>query len=97
MALESLSACPSTDDPCRSDIYSILDEPLRSTGYYGTGDGSGDTDLSNGWYRSVSGAGGDMPTEPVESEQCNSIRPIWLDGKRVFFFFNLVTATQARH
>lgn len=68
-------------DPCAS--YSTLDNVKRSAGY--------NTDLTNditisddrlapGWYRIVSVAGEDMPTEPPETFRCGSWYPIWLNG-----------------
>lgn len=41
-----------------------------------------DSDLKSGWYKSISKAGSDMPTEcPKGGFRCGTHKPIWLNGK----------------
>ena len=40
-----------------------------------------DRHLVEGWYRAVSGAGGDMPTVSPGFNHCGTVYPIWLNGK----------------
>ncbi|XP_071129173.1 von Willebrand factor D and EGF domain-containing protein-like [Mytilus edulis] len=68
-------------DPCAS--YSTLDNVKRSAGYaldLDTDIAISDDRLDPGWYRIVSVAGEDIPTEPPETFRCGSWYPIWLNG-----------------
>ena len=70
-------------DPCSSDVYTEIDEPSRSTAFRVTSQSEHESDylgLEEGWYRSVSGAGSDMPTTVVHTEQCNALAPVWING-----------------
>ena len=76
------STCPMDIDVCLSENYIEMDDPDRSSNYtVTTYEAESDFTLNENWYRSVSGAGWDMPTEVVFTGQCNAIAPIWIDGK----------------
>ena len=75
------SACPTNIDVCLPENYVELDELDRSANYSLSGTAPSDYSLDLNWYRSISGAGGDMPTEVVYTGQCNAIAPIYLTGK----------------
>ena len=82
----TIGECPTDNDPCLSSVYVELDVPTRSTLFNVTTSNENDYALSQEWYRSVSGAGGDMSTEVVYTGQCNAYAPIYLTGKRGFIF-----------
>ena len=65
---------------CLPENYVELDELDRSSDFNLTGTALTDYVLVENWYRSVSGAGGNMPMEAVYTGQCNAYARIWLDG-----------------
>ena len=67
-----------------------LNEPTRSFRYNVTETNTNENDyvLEQGWYRSVSGAGGDIPGHVEYTGQCNAYAPIWLTGNILNYHFN---------
>ena len=83
MTLQLLQTSAVTD-PC--EHYTELNDASRSTAYeYGNDPGTSDYGLPGGWYRSISEAGGDMPTSPPGEDYCFT-NAIWLKGKYVCIF-----------
>ena len=39
-----------------------------------------DRELEEGWYRAISGAGGDMPTQAPGLSRCGTVYPVWFSG-----------------
>ena len=85
-----IGECPIDTDPCLSSVYVELDAPTRSTLFNVTTSNENDYTLNQEWYRSVSGAGGDMSTEVVYTGQCNAYAPIYLTGKRGFIIVHYI-------
>ena len=46
-----------------------------------------DDRLDPGWYRIISGAGTEMPTEAPGTFRCKTWYPIWLNGKDNYSFY----------
>ena len=46
--------------------------------------GKSDENLSKGWYRFVSGAGGEIPTTAPSPGECSTIIPIWINGMCIY-------------
>ena len=67
------------NDPCLD--YVELDEPDRSAGFMFTGFAKNDFTIPANWYRSISGAGGNIPPGPLSLGQCNALAPIYLTGR----------------
>ena len=66
------------------DNYIELDNWWRSTAYENDDPDHVDLcdrDLEEGWYRAVSGAGGDMPTEAQGLGKCGTVFPVWYNGE----------------
>ena len=73
------------DDPCKAESYATLNDFKRSINFEVPLNDPGlcDDNLKEGWYRSVSPAGGDMPTQLVDLEHCGTHFPIYLNGKLI--------------
>ncbi|CAH1259096.1 VWDE [Branchiostoma lanceolatum] len=68
-------------DPCTD--YEALDEPNRSTGsLMAVGNVRCDSGLRTQWYRFVSPAGGEIPTNCslLAPTSCSTIGPVWMKG-----------------
>ncbi|KAI8483490.1 hypothetical protein Bbelb_388220 [Branchiostoma belcheri] len=69
-------------DPCTD--YVALDEPSRSTGMEATPGGPFrcDSGLRTQWYRFVSPAGGEIPTDCslLAPSSCSTTGPVWMKG-----------------
>ncbi|XP_066275460.1 von Willebrand factor D and EGF domain-containing protein-like [Branchiostoma lanceolatum] len=68
-------------DPCTD--YEALDEPNRSTGsLMSAGNVRCDSGLRTQWYRFVSPAGGEIPTNCslLDPTSCSTIGPVWMKG-----------------
>ncbi|XP_069119375.1 von Willebrand factor D and EGF domain-containing protein-like [Argopecten irradians] len=66
-------------DPCHVKNHQLLNDPLRSTAVSAGEIYPKDALLTDGWYRSVSGAGGTIPQTAPESGQCNTGYPVWMN------------------
>ncbi|XP_019618497.1 PREDICTED: LOW QUALITY PROTEIN: von Willebrand factor D and EGF domain-containing protein-like [Branchiostoma belcheri] len=76
-----LSSAVVNGDPC--DEYEALDEPSRSTGSLATGGNVRcDSGLRTQWYRFVSPAGGEIPTDCslLGPRSCSTLGPVWMKG-----------------
>ncbi|XP_021375499.1 von Willebrand factor D and EGF domain-containing protein-like isoform X4 [Mizuhopecten yessoensis] len=67
------------DDPCLVHNHELLDDPWRSTAISAGTVYENDLLISEGWYRSVSGAGGTIPQTAPESAKCGTQNPVWMD------------------
>ena len=69
------------------DDYTKLTDGRRSVGYVDDGEDRYlcDRDLTAGWYRAVTGAGGDMPTTAPDFNHCGTLFPIWYNGECIGF------------
>ncbi|XP_035672714.1 von Willebrand factor D and EGF domain-containing protein-like isoform X2 [Branchiostoma floridae] len=68
-------------DPCTD--YEAVDEPTRSTSFMmSAGNVRCDSGLRTQWYRFVSPAGGEIPTNCslLEPTSCSTIGPVWMKG-----------------
>ncbi|XP_035672095.1 von Willebrand factor D and EGF domain-containing protein-like [Branchiostoma floridae] len=68
-------------DPCTE--YEAVDEPTRSTGsLMSPGNVRCDSGLRTQWYRFVSPAGGEIPTNCslLDPTSCSTIGPVWMKG-----------------
>ncbi|XP_078661364.1 von Willebrand factor D and EGF domain-containing protein-like [Branchiostoma floridae x Branchiostoma belcheri] len=68
-------------NPCED--YEAIDDPTRSTGSLVTsGNGRCDSGLRTQWYRFVSPAGGELPTDCslLGSTSCSTRGPVWMKG-----------------
>jgi len=77
-------------DPCNN--YVNLDDPERSVAYL-RGDTSTsicDATITEQWYRSVSGAGPDMPTSHVPLGRCGTLYPIWVNDSKYNITFRRI-------
>ena len=76
-------------NPCLIGNHLILDDETRSESYsnpdceYKT-----DVGMTEGWYRAIGAAGGDMPMRPPASGMCQAASPIWRIGKLVLTALN---------
>ena len=82
LLLYQLDLILSQTDPCNN--YKRLEEVKRSAGYSLNLTNSeiaiSDDRLEQGWYRIISAAGTEMPTEAPGVFRCKTWYPIWLDG-----------------
>ncbi|XP_071123918.1 uncharacterized protein [Mytilus edulis] len=70
------------DDPCTN--FTKLDEWKRSIANTAMKYRICDSYLKSGWYKSISKAGSDMPTEcPKGGFRCGTHKPIWLNGSEL--------------
>ena len=84
-----------TVDPCGD--YTELNDVFRSSTYaYPSYPGISDYGLAAGWYRSVSGAGGDMPTSVPSEDHCFP-NAIWLNGEHILFIFFIEARASRDH
>ena len=75
-----------TLDPCQEGNYEELDDETRSSGYFNSEiPYRSDSQMPTKWYRSISPAGGDMPTAAPDTGYCQSASPIWMDGKSNYY------------
>lgn len=68
--------------PCGHDMYTVLDDPWRSTSQRLEDEYSRkcDRDLAHGWYRFyLNGENAVMPTACVPERHCQTHAPMWLD------------------
>ncbi|CAH1259106.1 VWDE [Branchiostoma lanceolatum] len=67
-------------DPCTD--YEAVDEPTRSTGSLIAGTVRCDSGLRTQWYRFVSPAGGEIPTDCslLGTTSCSTLGPVWMKG-----------------
>ncbi|XP_021375515.1 von Willebrand factor D and EGF domain-containing protein-like [Mizuhopecten yessoensis] len=67
------------DDPCQVHNHELLDDPWRSTAISAGTVYENDLLINEGWYRSVSGAGGTIPRTAPGSGKCGTRNPVWMD------------------
>ena len=84
LLLYQLDVIVSQTDPCNSNNHKRLEEAKRSAGYSLNLTNSeiaiSDDRLDPGWYRVISDAGTEMPTEAPGPFRCKTWHPIWLNG-----------------
>ncbi|XP_078575667.1 uncharacterized protein LOC144861565 [Branchiostoma floridae x Branchiostoma japonicum] len=67
-------------EPCTD--YEAVDDHTRSTGSFVSGNGRCDSGLTTQWYRFVSPAGGEIPTDCslLAPGNCSTRGPVWMKG-----------------
>ena len=76
------SLCPAEPDPCDPAVYRPLNDGSRSSNYVdGNRRFQGDLNIAEGWHRSTSPAGGDMPTGITARGGCDSRLPMYRTGE----------------
>ena len=69
-----------SQDPCDDGNHQVIDDPTGDRSIHTTLSDTAlcDRRITEGWYRTNSPSGGDMPTVCPSEGQCSTVNPVWI-------------------